>query len=61
MSIAGIAEANVTDTVCSQDVSNPIPSIPIDPPTIAMTFSVNDSPLGGKVGTKYGLDSSVHL
>jgi hypothetical protein len=53
VSIAGMPDATVTDTVCSPEVAAPIPSIPIDPPTIAMTFSVNDSPLGGKTGSKY--------
>lgn len=53
VSIAGMPDATVTDTVCSPEVTAPLPSIPIDPPTIAMTFSVNDSPLGGKTGTKY--------
>eukprot|EP00123_Amoebidium_parasiticum_P017526 comp23886_c0_seq1/m.41937 comp23886_c0_seq1/g.41937 ORF comp23886_c0_seq1/g.41937 comp23886_c0_seq1/m.41937 type:complete len:662 (-) comp23886_c0_seq1:139-2124(-) len=49
VSLAGLP-ANVTDTVCSVGVSDPIPTTAIDPPTIGMTFSVNDSPLQGKGG-----------
>jgi len=51
ISISGI-DASVTDTVCEPALSVPLPAIPIDPPTISMTFSVNDSPLKGKSGTK---------
>ncbi|KNC77356.1 hypothetical protein SARC_10183 [Sphaeroforma arctica JP610] len=49
ISIAGVT-ANVTDTIGAHAITTPIPSIAIDPPTIAMTFGVNDSPLGGKEG-----------
>lgn len=51
--LAGFPTATVTDTVCNPEVSEPIPSIPIDPPTVCMTFSPNDSPLYGKEGTKF--------
>eukprot|EP01134_Creolimax_fragrantissima_P001252 CFRG1252T1 len=51
VSVAGVT-ANVTDTVCTPGLTKAIPSIAIDPPTIAMTFGVNDSPLGGKVGSE---------
>ena len=51
ISLAG-TDGNVTDTVCSPENSQPIPTIPISPPVISMTFSVNDSPLNGKEGNK---------
>jgi GTP-binding protein len=50
--IAGLEDANVSDTICAPEVSIPLPAQPIDPPTLAMTFSVNDSPLAGREGTK---------
>jgi GTP-binding protein len=52
IAIAGLAEANVADTFCAPEVTTPISARPIDPPTLAMTFSVNDSPLAGLDGTK---------
>lgn len=52
IAIAGLSEATVADTIASPEVTEPLKSLPIDPPTISMTFSVNDSPLGGKDGTK---------
>ena len=50
--IAGLPNATVADTICAPDVQHPLKSVPIDPPTIAMTFSVNDSPLAGREGEK---------
>jgi GTP-binding protein len=50
--IAGLAEASVADTICSMEVSDPIPSTPIDPPTMSITITVNDSPLAGLEGKK---------
>ncbi len=50
--IAGLQEANVSYTICATEVSVALPSQPIDPPTLAMTFSVNDSPLAGREGSK---------
>jgi GTP-binding protein len=50
--IAGLQEANVADTICAPEVTVALASQPIDPPTLAMTFSVNDSPLAGREGTK---------
>src|SRR3546814_13297611 len=39
--------------VCSSDLfAAPLEAQPIDPPTLAMTFSVNDSPLAGQEGDK---------
>jgi GTP-binding protein len=52
VAIAGLQKATVADTLCALDVSQPLPSTPIDPPTLAMTFSVNDSPLAGQDGDK---------
>lgn len=50
--IAGLSEATVADTICAQEVQVPLSSVPVDPPTIAMTFSVNDSPLAGQEGER---------
>lgn len=50
--IAGLSKATVSDTVCSMETETGIPARPIDPPVLAMTFSVNDSPLAGKDGKK---------
>ncbi|KAI8850758.1 hypothetical protein BC829DRAFT_388809 [Chytridium lagenaria] len=50
VSIAGMEGAFVNHTICSYEVSEPLPYIPIDPPTISMYFFVNDSPLGGQEG-----------
>ncbi|MCL2473808.1 MAG: translational GTPase TypA, partial [Alphaproteobacteria bacterium] len=52
IAIAGLSEATVADTVCDLTVNEPLKARPIDPPTIAMTFSVNDSPLAGTEGDK---------
>jgi GTP-binding protein len=52
VAIAGLPEATVAHTVCAPEVEVPIPAQPIDPPTLAMTFRVNDSPLAGTEGDK---------
>jgi GTP-binding protein len=52
ISIAGLAEATVGSTVSDLAIKDVVPSIPIDPPTLAMTFSVNDSPYAGQDGDK---------
>jgi GTP-binding protein len=51
VSLAG-CEGGVADTICNPIVTNPIKTIPISPPIIAMTFGPNDSPLAGKEGNK---------
>ena len=48
--VAGIADINIGDTICSNGVAEPLPFVNIDEPTIAMTFSVNDSPFAGQEG-----------
>ena len=48
--VAGIADINIGDTLCDADVPEPLPFVKIDEPTIAMTFSVNDSPFAGQEG-----------
>ena len=52
VSIAGMTDATVSDTLCEASVSEPIQAEPIDPPTLAMTFSINTSPLAGTEGDK---------
>ena len=52
IAIAGLTEASVADTICDPDVTAAIPAPPIDPPTLAVTFQVNDSPLAGREGDK---------
>ena len=52
VAIAGLPNATVAQTICDPSVDTPIPAQPIDPPTLAMTFRVNDSPLAGTEGTK---------
>jgi len=52
VSIAGLAKANVADTFVDPGVDTPIEAQPIDPPTLSMTFRVNDSPLAGTEGDK---------
>ncbi len=52
IAVAGIVKGTVADTICALDVNEHIPAQPIDPPTLAMTFSINDSPLAGREGDK---------
>ncbi|MEX0590305.1 MAG: translational GTPase TypA [Xanthobacteraceae bacterium] len=52
VAIAGLKQANVSDTIAAPEVDTPIQAQPIDPPTLAMTFRVNDSPLAGTEGDK---------
>src|SRR6185295_5184006 len=52
VAIAGLETATVADTLCDLTVNEPIPANPIDPPTLAMTISVNDSPYAGREGDK---------
>ena len=52
VAVAGLKVATVADTIGDLTISEPIASQPVDPPTLAMTFSVNDSPLAGREGDK---------
>jgi GTP-binding protein len=52
IAIAGLQTATVADTLCDLNVDQPIAATPIDPPTLAVTMSVNDSPLAGREGSK---------
>jgi GTP-binding protein len=52
VAIAGLPDATVSHTICAPEVTEPLPAQPMDPPTLAMTFRVNDSPLAGTEGDK---------
>jgi len=52
VAIAGLAKATVSNTIAEPAVTRPIAARPIDPPTLAMSFSVNDSPYAGRDGDK---------
>ena len=52
VAVAGLPNATVSNTICAPHVDTPLPAQPIDPPTLAMIFRVNDSPLAGTEGDK---------
>ncbi len=52
VTIAGMSKATVADTLCAITVDTALPAQPIDPPTISVTFGINDSPLAGRDGNK---------
>ncbi|MGC1540801.1 MAG: translational GTPase TypA, partial [Xanthobacteraceae bacterium] len=52
IAIAGLPDAFVSHTLCAPEVTKPLPAQPIDPPTLTMTFHINDSPLAGTEGDK---------
>ncbi len=52
VSLAGMSKSTVSDTICALAVDEPLEAQPIDPPTITVTFGINDSPLAGREGKK---------
>ncbi|MEM1133856.1 MAG: translational GTPase TypA [Pseudomonadota bacterium] len=52
ISLAGLTEATVANTIAAPEVETPIEAQPIDPPTLSMRFAVNDSPFAGREGDK---------
>jgi GTP-binding protein len=50
--VAGLTKASVSDTIGTPDITEPLSSTPIDPPTMSVTITVNDSPLAGREGKK---------
>ena len=52
VTLAGMSKATVSDTIAALAVQDPLPAQPIDPPTISVTFGINDSPLAGRDGQK---------
>ena len=52
VAIAGLEKATVADTICDVELEAPLPAQPVDPPTLAMTFRINDGPLAGQDGDK---------
>ena len=52
IALAGLTKATVADTIADTSVTEPLHAQPIDPPTLSMTFAVNDSPYAGRDGSK---------
>ncbi len=52
IAVAGLTDATIPDTIGAPDLAGPLPATPVDPPTLAMTFRINDGPLGGRIGKK---------
>jgi GTP-binding protein len=52
VALAGLTKGTVADTFCALEASEPLPAQAMDPPTVAMSFLVNDSPLAGTEGDK---------
>ena len=52
VAVAGLTDATIPDSIGAPELTQPLHAIPVDPPTLAMTFRVNDGPLGGKEGKK---------
>ncbi|HTN12696.1 MAG TPA: translational GTPase TypA [Acetobacteraceae bacterium] len=52
IAVAGLTDATVPETIGSPEITGPLHATPVDPPTLAMTFRVNDGPLGGREGKK---------
>ena len=52
VAVAGVTQATVADTLCDPSVETALPAQPIDPPTLAMMFRINDGPFAGQEGDK---------
>ncbi|MFM7084370.1 MAG: translational GTPase TypA [Hyphomicrobium sp.] len=52
VALAGMSEATVADTLCDPSIETPLSTQPIDPPTLSMTFRINDGPFAGQEGDK---------
>jgi GTP-binding protein len=52
IAVAGLTDGTVPDTIAAPEQPAPLHAIPVDPPTLAMTFRINDGPLGGREGKK---------
>lgn len=52
VAVAGMTDATVADTLCDPEVQEPLQAQPIDPPTLSMTFRINDGPFAGQEGDK---------
>lgn len=52
VAVAGLSNTTVSETIASPDITEPLHATPIDPPTLSMTFRINDGPLGGREGKK---------
>jgi GTP-binding protein len=52
IAVSGLTEATVPDTIGALELTAPLPALPVDPPTLAMTFRINDGPLAGRAGSK---------
>jgi GTP-binding protein len=52
VAIAGLETSTVADTLTVPSINTPLPSLPIDPPTLSVTFRINDGPLAGREGDK---------
>jgi GTP-binding protein len=52
IAVAGLSDATIPDTIGAPELTAPRPAIPVDPPTLAMTFRINDGPLAGREGKK---------
>ena len=52
IAISGLTTSTVAETICDPSITDPIAAQPIDPPTLTMTFRINDGPLAGKEGSK---------